>query len=274
VSVWVNGRHRSTLDYRDRGLNYGDGLFETMRVLGRRIRLLDYHLDRLYVGCRRLSIAAPHAANLRRELERIASARNDAILKLIVTRGSGTRGYRPTGRERATRIIQLHPALPGSAAQAATQARVRLCATPLSINARLAGLKTLNRLDAVLARAEWRDARIWEGLMGDGAGGWVCGTMSNLFLVHGRTLATPLLDRCGVAGVMRRWILASAASLRLRPVERRIRWQDLMSADEVFMSNAVVGIRSVRTIERPAGETLRFSCVGTANGLRALLDEL
>jgi 4-amino-4-deoxychorismate lyase len=272
VSVWVNGRRRSTLDYRDRGLNYGDGLFETMRVLGRRIRLLDYHLDRLYAGCRRLRIAAPHAAHLRRELERIASARNDAILKLVVTRGSGARGYRPSGRERATRIIQLHALLPGGASQAARPARVRLCATPLSINARLAGLKTLNRLDAVLARAEWRDARIWEGLMGDGEGGWVCGTMSNLFLVRGRTLATPLLDRCGVAGVMRRWILASAASLRLRPVECRIRWQDLASADEVFMSNAVVGIRSVRTIERSAGGTLRFSCVGTASGLRALLD--
>jgi len=272
VSVWVNGRVRSTLDYRDRGLNYGDGLFETMRVLGRRIRLLDYHLDRLYAGCRRLRIAAPHAAHLRRELERIASARKDAILKLILTRGSGARGYRPTGRERTTRIIQLHALPPGSASQAARPARVRLCATPLSINPRLAGLKTLNRLDAVLARAEWRDARIWEGLMGDGEGGWVCGTMSNLFLVRGRTLATPLLDRCGVAGVMRRWILANAASLRLRPVERRIRWQDVASADEVFMSNAVVGIRSVRTIERSAGETLRFSCVGTADDLRALLD--
>jgi len=188
-----------------------------------------------------------------------------------VTRGSGARGYRPSGRERATRIIRLHP-LPGGASQVAGPARVRLCATPLSINPRLAGLKTLNRLDAVLARAEWRDARIWEGLMGDGEGGWVCGTMSNLFLVHGRTLATPLLDRCGVAGVMRRWILASAARLRLRAVERRIRWQDLASSDEVFMSNAVVGIRSVRTIERSAGEALRFSCTRTADGLRALLE--
>ena len=272
MSVWVNGRLRSTLDCRDRGLSYGDGLFETMRVLGRRIRLLDYHLDRLYAGCRRLRIAAPNAAKLRRELERIASARNDAILKLIVTRGSGVRGYRPTGRERTTRIIQLHALPPGGASQAATRARVRLCATPLSINARLAGLKTLNRLDAVLARAEWRDARIWEGLMGDGEGGWVCGTMSNLFLVRGSTLATPLLDRCGVAGVMRRWILANAASLRLRPVERRIRWRDLASADEVFMSNAVVGMRSVRTIERPAGETLRFSRTKTADHFRIRLD--
>jgi 4-amino-4-deoxychorismate lyase len=96
--------------------------------------------------------------------------------------------------------------------------------------------------------------------------------MSNLFLVHGGTLATPLLDRCGVAGVMRRWILANAASLRLRPMERRIRWQDLASADEVFMSNAVVGMRSVRTIECAAGETLRFSRTETADRFRTRLD--
>jgi 4-amino-4-deoxychorismate lyase len=277
VTVWVNGRRRSTLnyrapDYRDRGLNYGDGLFETMRVQGRRIRLLDYHLDRLYAGCRRLRIAVPPAADLRRELERIAATRNDAVLKLIVTRGSGARGYRPTGRERTTRILQLQALPPISALQAATPARVRLCATPLSVNVRLAGLKTLNRLDSVLARTEWRDTRIWEGLMSDSDGRWVCGTMSNLFLVHGHTLATPLLDRCGVAGVMRRWILANAASLRLRSVERRIRWQDLAGADEVFMSNAVVGIRSVRTIERSAGGTLRFSCEEVAGRLRTLLD--
>ncbi|HEX3395357.1 MAG TPA: aminodeoxychorismate lyase [Steroidobacteraceae bacterium] len=270
--VWINGRRRSSLDHRDRGLNYGDGLFETMRVLGRRIRLLDYHLDRLYAGCRALRLAAPQAAGLRRELERIASGRNDAILKLIVTRGSGVRGYRPTGRERTRRILQLYALPAGNALRAATPARVRLCATPLSVNARLAGLKTLNRLDSVLARAEWRDARIWEGLMGDGDGGWVCGTMSNLFLVHGRRLATPPLDRCGVAGVMRRWILANAAYLHLRPVERRIRWQDLAAADEVFMSNAVVGIRSVRTIESSAGGILRFSSQETAGRLRTLLD--
>ena len=274
MSVWVNGRRRQAVDYRDRGLHYGDGLFETMSVRAGRIRLLDYHLDRLQKGCRCLRIAAPHPLELRRELERIASGGNNAILKLIVTRGSGPRGYRPTGRERTTRIVMLNALPPSRAGEAARHARVRLCATPLSINTRLAGLKTLNRLDTVLARAEWRDARVWEGLMSDGAGGWVCGTMSNRFLVRGRVLLTPLLDRCGVAGVMRRWILGHAATLGLRPLERRIRWQDLASADEVFMSNAVVGIRSVRTIERRPAGTLRFDAAKTADRLRTLLGAL
>ena len=101
---------------------------------------------------------------------------------------------------------------------------------------------------------------------------WVCGTMSNLFLRRGTVLMTPLLDRCGVAGVMRRWILERAGGLRLRTVERRIRWKDLQSAEEVFMSNAVVGIRSVRTIEGARLGKLRFICSDTAQQLRSLLD--
>lgn len=273
MSAWINGRRRSTLSFRDRGLQYGDGLFETMRVQRRGIRLLEFHLDRLYQGCRRLKIQAPKPIFLLRELERIAAGRSEGVLKLIVTRGCGPRGYRPSGRERATRIATLHALPQVASADAAMAVRLRLCATPLSTNPSLAGLKTLNRLDSVLARSEWTDGRIWEGLMRDMDGNWVCGTMSNLFLRRGTVLMTPLLDRCGVAGVMRRWILQRAGGLRLRVVERRIRWEDLQSAEEVFMSNAVVGIRSVRTIEGARLGRLRFERADTAAHLRSLLDE-
>jgi 4-amino-4-deoxychorismate lyase len=269
VSVWINGRRATLIDSRDRGLQYGDGVFETMRVRQRRIRLLELHLERLYGGCRALKIALPGLRALRAELERIAARRNEGILKVIVTRGSGPRGYRATGRERCTRIMTLH-ALPGGAQTKA--ARVRLCATMLGANPSLAGLKTLNRLESVMARSEWSDARIWEGLMRDREGNWVSGTMSNLFLRRGSTLMTPLLDRCGVAGVMRRWILQNAAGLRLLVVERRIRWKDLQGADEVFMSNAVVGIKSVRSISGPGADTLRYFCTDSADELRVLLD--
>jgi 4-amino-4-deoxychorismate lyase len=260
------------LDYRDRGLQYGDGIFETMRVRRRAIRLLEFHLERLYRGCQRLQIRAPEPLPLRRELERIASRRTQGVLKLIVTRGCGPRGYRPGGNERATRIATLHALPHGAADEAPETVRLCVCATRLSTNPSLAGLKTLNRLDSVLARTEWTDARIWEGLMRDADGNWVCGTMSNLFLRRGTALLTPRLDRCGVAGVMRRWILERAASLRLRAAERRIRWQDLKSAEEVFMSNAVVGMRSVRTIECAHLGTLRFDRSDAAVRLRTLLD--
>ena len=271
MNTWINGRRRTMIDFRDRGLQYGDGVFETMRVRRGRVRLLDYHLERLEAGCARLDIHGPPSAALRRELERAARRRSEGILKLIVTRGPGPRGYRPTGREHCTRILSLH-ALPAAAA-AAGPARVRMCVTPLGQNPRLAGLKTLNRLESVVARAEWRDPSVWEGLMRDADENIVCGTMSNLFLRSGAWLLTPLLDRCGVAGVMRRWTLEAAAELRLKPVERRIRWRDLSRAEEVFMTNAVIGLRSVGTIERGA-ERLRLAAFETADRLRARLDAL
>jgi 4-amino-4-deoxychorismate lyase len=271
VSVWINGRRATKLDYRDRGLQYGDGIFETMRVRGHQVRLLDFHLERLYAGCERLKIEGPEPPRLRGELERIARGAKAGVLKLIVTRGSGPRGYRPAGSERCTRIVSLHPQPRGGHLSAAG-VRVRVCETPLSTNPKLAGLKTLNRLDSVLARAEWHDARIWEGLMRDVDGNWICGTMSNLFLKRGLTLMTPQLDRCGTAGVMRRWVMSMSRDLQLRMVERRVRWNDLESADEVFMTNAVVGIQPVRSIEWPRVATLRFRDAEIAMCLRGLLE--
>jgi 4-amino-4-deoxychorismate lyase len=273
VSTWINGRKSTRIDYRDRGLQYGDGVFETMRVRRGQVRLLEYHLQRLDAGCRRLAIAGPSKRNLRRELERAAALRSEGILKLIVTRGRGLRGYRPTGRERCTRILTLHAMPQGMLRDGSTPVRVRLCATALGQNPQLAGLKTLNRLESVMARSEWRDTRIWEGLMRDVDENIVCGTMSNLFLKRGSSLMTPLLDRCGVAGVMRRWILETASELDLKPLERRIRWQDLREADEVFMSNALVGVKSVGSLQRGTSFQ-RLTRFDTANRLRTLLGSL
>jgi len=273
MSTWINGRSRTTIDHRDRGLQYGDGLFETMRVRRRRIRLLDYHLERLYQGCQRLKIDPPAADVLRDELALRAAQRTDAVLKLILTRGIGPRGYRPSGQERCTRVISLH-ALPRGAAGAVHEpVRMRVCDTRLGANPALAGLKTLNRLESVVARGEWRDARVWEGLMRDAEGNVVCGTMSNLFLRRGSLLMTPMLDRCGIAGVMRRWVLEQARSLRLRPLERRLRWQEIGAAEEAFMTNAVAGIVSVAVI-RHGKQRAGFEQMQAAQRLRARLELL
>jgi 4-amino-4-deoxychorismate lyase len=276
VNTWINGRRGSSVDGRDRGLHYGDGLFETMRVRRGGIRLLEFHLQRLYAGCSRLKIDGPSESSLRAELHRIAATRRDGVLKLILTRGhvagKSRSGYRPSGKERCMRIATLHPL---TAAQRSVDpeapARVRLCRTPVSVNPALAGLKSLNRLDSVQARGEWSDERIWEGLMGDTEGLWVCGTMSNLFVRRGSLLSTPPVVRSGVAGVMRRWVLQNAAGERLRVREREIRWRDIQNADEVFMTNAIVGIRSVHRIEG-GGRAVKFERFDAARGLRPLLE--
>jgi 4-amino-4-deoxychorismate lyase len=266
MSIWINGRQGTVIDGRDRGLQYGDGLFETMLVRQRRIRLIELHLERLTEGCRRLRIAIPAAA-IEREISLRARQCQAGVLKLIVTRGRGARGYRATGDERCTRVLSLD-AVPAAPAGTRT---VRLCRTRLGINPDLAGLKTLNRLESVMARAEWRDARIWEGLMRDVEGSVVCGTMSNVFLRRGSTLMTPALDRCGVAGVMRRWVLEQAKDLRLRVWQGRLPVEAFRDAEEVFMTNAVVGVVPVGLIQG-GPEPVRLLSTETAEQLRARLE--
>jgi len=265
MSTWVNGRAGTRVDSGDRGFNYGDGVFETMRVRRRGVRFLDYHLERLEDGCRRLGIAGPSRRVLRQELQTAAARRVDGVLKLVVTRGVGERGYRPTGKERATRVMSLHPLGKPAGGTA------RVCRLRLGVNQRLAGLKTLNRLECVLARAEWQDPEIWEGLLRDTDGYLVCGTMSNMFLRTGTALLTPQLDRCGVAGVMRRWVLETAGVLKLRVRETRVSLSDLVKADEVFMTNAVAGIVPLGSI-RHGRTRLRFAESTASAALRRLLE--
>jgi 4-amino-4-deoxychorismate lyase len=249
MRTWINGRRGSSIAADDRGLQYGDGLFETMRIGERRVRLLDYHLERLLAGCRRLRLDAPDARLLERELAGRAAECSAGVLKLIITRGRGARGYRPSGEERCTRVLSLH-SLPPSMRAALAPVRIRVCATRVGSNPALAGLKTLNRLESVIARTEWRDERIWDGLMLDADGNVVSGTMSNVFLRRGSTLMTPALDRCGVAGVMRRWVLEQAAPLGLRVWQGRLPLESINDAEEMFMTNAVAGIVSVARIEQ------------------------
>jgi 4-amino-4-deoxychorismate lyase len=269
AAAWINGVAGRHVDFRDRGLQYGDGLFETMRVRGGRIRLLEYHLERLFDGCRRMSIETPPLSSLRRELELRATPHADAVLKLILTRGPGARGYRPSGRERCTRIVSLSAPPPVAASQSLQ--RVRVCATPVASNPALAGLKTLNRLESVLARSEWNDDRIWEGLMRDVDGYLVSGTMSNLFVRRGSSLTTPMLDRCGIAGVMRRWVFEQRADSRLTMREGRLRLEDLDEAAEVFMTNAVAGVVSVNVIQH-GRRRIRIESSAAAQRLRARLE--
>jgi 4-amino-4-deoxychorismate lyase len=273
MTVWVNGVAGASIDALDRGLQYGDGVFETMRVRRGTVRFLDYHLERLADGCRRLAIPPHNPRRLRSELARVAAGRRDAVLKLIVSRGVGPRGYRPSGRETSTRVISIHPLSPAALDTEDAPARVRMCRMRLGINATLAGLKTLNRLESVLARAEWQDAGIWEGMMRDTDDYIVGGTMSNLFVRRGSILITPLLDRCGIAGVMRRWVLQEAAAMRLRVAERRITWDSLAGAHEAFMTNAVVGIVPVGVV-RHGRLVLRLGERRTADELRRRLELL
>lgn len=242
----VNGQPSGTVPADDRGLAYGDGLFETMRARRGVLPLLDYHLERLQAGLRVLEFPDLPEPELRRELRTAARAHPDGIVKLIVTRGSG-RGFRaPPGGE-ARRIVMSMPAGDEPGTWREQGVILRYCRTLLEGPRALAGLKHLNRLPQVLARAEWNDAGIHEGLMRDTAGRVIEGTMSNFFLVRNEELITPPVG-AGVSGVMRRLVLETGAAMGTAICERFVTDAEIETANEIFITNAVIGICPVRQI--------------------------
>lgn len=245
MDCWVDGLPADALSLKDRGLAYGDGLFETIAVRGGQPLLLDRHLARLADGCARLAIAAD-IERVRHELQSYAVAMGEGVLKLILTRGDGLRGYAPDPSAQGRRILQGNPPAAYPKAHAEQGVRLFPCSTRLSRQPLLAGLKHLNRLEQVIARAEWQDSEHAEGLMLDQAGRVIEGVFSNLFLVRDGVLITADLKRCGVAGVMRAEILFQAESLGIPVQITDIPLEQLQWADEVFVCNSVYGVWPVR----------------------------
>lgn len=245
MDSWVDGQPADALSLKDRGLAYGDGLFETIAVHGGQPVLLERHLTRLAEGCSRLAISADIEL-VRSELLAYAAAMGEGVLKLILTRGDGLRGYAPDPAAQGRRILQGNAPAAYPAVHGEQGVRLFPCVTRLSNQPLLAGLKHLNRLEQVLARAEWHDSEHAEGLMLDQAGRVIEGVFSNLFVVRDGVLITPDLKRCGVAGVMRAEILFQAESLAIPSQITDISLEQLQWADEVFICNSVYGVWPVR----------------------------
>lgn len=171
----------------------------------------------------------------------------DAIAKIIVTRGSGERGYAAPAIVMPTRIVMAAPF--GDNPELATHGiKARVCTLRLGAQPALAGVKHLNRLENVLARREWSDSDIREGVLLDEAGDVVGGTMSNLFIVENGMLATPVLERAGVAGVTRERIVERAARSDVACRVERIPLERLLCAAEIFVVNSVIGAWPVRAL--------------------------
>lgn len=252
--ILIDGRESACVDARDRGLAYGDGLFETLAVIRGIPSLWQGHMARLATGCERLGLPIPVEDRLREEIERLAQGGN-GVAKLILTRGIGPRGYVMPEPATPCRILQFHadPALPHAPDRPSV--RTVLCRTPLGLNPLLAGLKHLNRLEQVMARREWHDPAIAEGLLCDAEGFVVEGIASNLFLIRGGRMLTPLLDRCGVAGVMRACVMEAAAELGLEVEEGRVTREALFAADGLLLTNSIWGIRLIEAVGDARFET-------------------
>ncbi len=259
----VNGEPRARVSVLDRGLAFGDGLFETLAVdRGSPLRW-EAHMARLSRGCRRLGIPAPDPDVLLSEVEQLCARRARSVVKILVTRGEGGRGYAlPSGVARPTRIVVRHewPVFRRHAL------RLRMCQLRLGINPAVAGIKHLNRLEYVLARAEWND-EYDEGVLLDQAGAVVECVASNLFLWRSGVLYTPAIDRAGVAGVMRHAVMEAARTLGIPVRVGRFGQETLARAEGAFVTNAITGPRWVARIE-----SWRFVEPDCLDALRNALD--
>ena len=245
----LDGREGGCLDPLDRGLQYGDGLFETVAVWRGRPLLWERHLARLAAGCRRLGLPLPGPASLAEEARRLCAGVGRGVLKVVLTRGSGGRGYAPPVPSRPRRLLSLHPWPPWPAAWWREGVRVRWCGLRLAEQPALAGLKHLGRLEQVLARGEWEDPAVAEGLLLDRRGRVAEGTATNLLVLRGGRLLSPALEGCGVAGVIRGLILEEAApALGLAAALAPLRPRDLEGAEGLALCNSLVGLWPVREL--------------------------
>jgi 4-amino-4-deoxychorismate lyase len=243
--ILVNGVEEGRVSALDRGLAYGDGLFETIRCIDGAAPLWQRHVARLRDGCARLGMPAPDETLLAEECTRVTVGLDDAVVKIILTRGIGERGYALPAMVNATRIVAAFPTPRLPADWYRDGIRVRCCALRLAAQPRLAGIKHLNRLEQVLARGEWSDADVVEGLMFDQRDNLVSATAANVFAAIDGVLRTPPVDSCGVAGVLRGALLEALPDVRVQTMTK----EDLMQADELFLTSSVRGVLPVRVLD-------------------------
>lgn len=244
----INGKITNEISFLDRGLQYGDGVFETIAVQNKSLLCWDEHLNRLALGCKRLNISLPDKTLLKDEASSLINSSNPGVIKIIITRGQGGRGYALPNKQEPSRIISLYPWPEYPKENSTDGINVRVCNYRYAQNATLAGIKHLNRLEQVLTRSEWSDVSIAEGIVLDKEDNVIEGTMSNVFCVVDNVLCTPDLTECGVEGIIRNKIIEFASNLNIDVEVKKISLQMLNNADEIFVCNSIIGIWPVKMI--------------------------
>jgi len=261
---------QGVIDSGERGFHYGDGLFETIAIRDRQPRLWNYHVDRLAAGCKRLGLEAPRATAIRQRLE-LALEDCDhnpefCTAKIILTAGRSQRGYGRKMPVPGAVYVGVYPGVPLNRPAYTKGVATIMCETRLAVGSPVAGLKTLNRIEQVLARSECLATGAFEGLTRDADDRLICGTMSNVFIIKDKTFRTPSLERCGVAGTMRRHVIETLSKEEYDVDVADLNEDDLVNADEVFITNSQIGVVPVN---RCGGH--RWTIGNTTREIMALL---
>jgi 4-amino-4-deoxychorismate lyase len=246
----VNGKPDDQLPLSDRGLQYGDGLFETLAVKQGKPCLWQRHMDRLARGEMALGLPPSDKQQLQQEALALCEEHQQAVLKIILTRGSGGRGYAAPSSCKPRRILTIHPWPDYPRTRYSEGIHIGICRTRIGRNRQLAGHKHLNRLEQVLARSECQDASLDECLMMDEEGKVICGTQSNLFVLGEDAIYTPDLTHSGIAGVVRELVIETAQQLSIPLRVTDLDRASLSNADALFMTNSVMGVCPVARLEQ------------------------
>jgi 4-amino-4-deoxychorismate lyase len=252
--LFVNGVMQDSeqspmVNFDDRGLHYGDGVFETLRIFEGNIPMWEFHLQRLKAAEKTLKLALQPFLNqwpifVRENLATI----ENACAKLVITRGVGPRGYKIPDHSQLQWWLKITDLPEASSSQQVSPKTLTLCQHPISRQPRLAGLKHLNRLDQVLARSEF--SGFDEGIMFNLDGDVIEGTMSNIFWLKNGQLNTPDLSQEGIDGCVRRWVISQQKEIKETVnIVEKAKLDQLLTADGVFICNSLMGIQPVVEID-------------------------
>ncbi len=267
--TWINGQFQSSLPVSDRGLAYGDGIFETIVCINQKLHLWFRHWQRLQQGAKQLVLELPEQQTLLNWIEQALADKNNpslAVVKIIITRGSGGRGYKCPEQPQPRTIITIHPWPEHNDNDYQQGISAIVCQTCLSLQPALAGIKHLNRLEQVLAAQELLANNCREGLMlecapaaNDTSAKKIVteGVSSNLFFVSRGQLFTPEITYSGVNGTIRSELLERAQALGIPLATGRYELQEILNADEVFFTNSIFGILPVSKISYQQGQNSR-----------------
>lgn len=247
-AIIINGKSDTNISSLDRGLQYGDGVFETIAYKKNQLQYWDEHIARLMSGCEVLGIEMPDERLLFKEVGKLICHDKNFVIKIIITRGVGGRGYKPA-KGGSTRIIQRFT-FPKQPLHFTDQGvNVTLCKFRLAHQSKLARIKHLNRLEQVLARSEWND-EYQEGLVCDINNNIIEATSSNVFFDMKGILVTPDLVRCGVDGVLRNEIIRYCEINKISYKVSDISLDDLENITSMMLCNSVIGVWPVKSFEK------------------------
>lgn len=257
----INGKFLKTVSVLDRGLSYGDGLFETMSW--RHLRELDSfgvefwnrHLKRLSASSLKMKIKMPSKEILNNYKDKIIKKSinlgfNEGVLKIIITRGVGGRGYKYEKDIEPTIIFLSFPKVRIDESFFKKGVNLKFCKSPIFVNHQLSGIKHLNRIDSVMARSEWQNKEFFDGVLLDDSKNIIDGTMTNIFFSKNNILYTPDLKKSGINGIMRQVVIEKSKIFFNSVHEIQINKKNLKLYDEMFITNSIIKILPVKKLEK------------------------